>query len=214
MFDTIILNDAMGRGLEGMVRFIELATDETAASRDDRQLVDRIATGDELAFRALYARHNLRIHRFIRRLLRNPSAAEDVLSEVFLAAWRQAGGYEGRSTVNTWLCGIARNKALEYLRKYPPAAEHAELAEVADSADTPEVATQKSNKKALLRQCVERLGLEHRDVVDLVYYHGKSIDEVAEILRIPLNTVKTRMFYARKKLSEMLKLAGIDRGWP
>jgi RNA polymerase sigma-70 factor, ECF subfamily len=214
MFDATIHNDAIGRGIEGMARFIELTASESAAARDDRQLIERIAVGDELAFRALYARHNLRVHRFLRRLLRNPTAAEDVLSEVFLDAWRQASRYEGRSTVNTWLCGIARNKALEYLRKYPQAAEHADLPEIADSSDTPEVAAQKSDKKALLRQCVERLGLEHRDVVDLVYYHEKSIEEVGEILQIPLNTVKTRMFYARKKLSEMLLSAGIDRGWP
>jgi RNA polymerase sigma-70 factor (ECF subfamily) len=214
MFAATIHNDAIGRGLQGMARFIELAANEPAARRDDDQLIERIARGEELAFRALYARHSLRIHRFLGRLLRNSAAAEDVLSEVFLDAWRQASRYEGRSTVNTWLCGIARNKALEYLRKYPPAAEQADLAEIADSADTPEVTAQKSDKKVLLRQCVERLGIEHRDVVDLVYYHGKSIEEVGEILRIPLNTVKTRMFYARKKLSEMLLSAGIDRGWP
>jgi RNA polymerase sigma-70 factor (ECF subfamily) len=88
------------------------------------------------------------------------------------------------------------------------------MPEIADSSDTPEVLAQKSDKKALLRRCVEKLGPEHRDVVELVYYHEKSIEEVAEILQIPLNTVKTRMFYARKKLSEFLLSAGVDRGWP
>jgi RNA polymerase sigma-70 factor (ECF subfamily) len=214
MFGAIIHREAIGRGIQGMARFIELAATEAAASGDERQLMTRISSGDELAFRTLYGRHNLRIHRFLGRMLRNAAAAEDVLSEVFLDAWRQAGRYEGRSSVNTWLCAIARNKALEYLRKYPPAAKHADMPEIADASDTPDIMVQKSDKKALLRQCVERLGPEHRDVVELAYYHEKSIEDVGEILQIPLNTVKTRMFYARKKLSEMLLSAGIDRGWP
>lgn len=214
MFGPAIHYEAIGRGLGAMARFIELAATEVAMSGDERQLMARISRGDELAFRALYARHNLRIHRFLGRMLRNAAAAEDVLSEVFLDAWRQANRFEGRSSVNTWLCAIARNKALEYLRKYPIAAEHGEMPEMADSSDTPEVVAQKSDKKALLRQCVEKLGAEHRDVVELVYYHEKSIEDVAEILQIPLNTVKTRMFYARKKLSEFLLAAGVDRGWP
>ena len=214
MFGPAIHYEAIGRGLGAMARFIELAATDVAMSGDERQLMARISRADELAFRTLYARHNLRIHRFLARMLRNAAAAEDVLSEVFLDAWRQASRYEGRSSVNTWLCGIARNKALEYLRKYPPAAEHSEMPELADSSDTPEVVAQKSDKKALLRQCVEKLGPEHRDVVELVYYHEKSIEDVAEILQIPMNTVKTRMFYARKKLSEFLLSAGVDRGWP
>lgn len=211
MFSATLPNHAFGWGIEGMARFIEMAA---AGASGDRQLIERISRGEELAFRTLYARHHLRVYRFLRRMLREPASAEDVLSEVFLDAWRQAARFESRSSVNTWLCGIARNKALEHLRKYPPAAERAEVPEIEDSADTPEVVAQKSDKKALLRQCVERLGTEHREVVDLVYYHEKSIEEVGEILRIPLNTVKTRMFYARKKLSEMLRSAGIDRGWP
>ena len=66
----------------------------------------------------------------------------------------------------------------------------------------------------MLRQCLEQLSLEHREMIDLVYYHEKSVEEVAEIVGIPENTVKTRMFYARKKLAELLKAAGIERGWP
>jgi RNA polymerase sigma-70 factor (ECF subfamily) len=65
-----------------------------------------------------------------------------------------------------------------------------------------------------MRQCIAGLSAEHRTIIDLVYYHEKSINEVSEILDIPVNTVKTRMFYARKKLSELLQAAGIDRGWP
>ena len=66
----------------------------------------------------------------------------------------------------------------------------------------------------LLRKALSALSAEHREIIDLVYYHEKSVEEVAQIVGIPENTVKTRMFYARKKLGELLKEAGIERGWP
>jgi RNA polymerase sigma-70 factor (ECF subfamily) len=85
---------------------------------------------------------------------------------------------------------------------------------VADTSDTPEEAIQKKDKGEILRECLKSLSAEHREIIDLVYYHEKSVEEVAEIVGIPENTVKTRMFYARKRLSELLKSAGVDRGWP
>ena len=110
---------------------------------------------------------------------------------------------------------IARNKAYS-MRRRPQAAEldEAKAEALVDTDDDPEVAAQKKDKGDALRACIQRLSVEHREVIDLVYYHEKSIDEVAEIVGIPENTVKTRVFYARKKLSEMLATAGIDRGWP
>ena len=83
-----------------------------------------------------------------------------------------------------------------------------------DDADTPEVAVMKDDKAAALRKMVGALPEEHRTVIDLAYYHGKSVAEIGEILGIPAATVKTRMFYARKKLGEALKAAGHERGWP
>jgi len=85
---------------------------------------------------------------------------------------------------------------------------------IEDDRDDPEVAVQKKDKGEILRKCLERLSPEHREVIDLVYYHEKSVEEVAEIVHIPENTVKTRMFYARRKLGELLKQAGVERGWP
>ena len=87
-------------------------------------------------------------------------------------------------------------------------------AAIPDDADSPEVAAMKEDKGAALRRCVDALAEEHRTVVDLAYYHGRAVSEIAEILSIPEATVKTRMFYARKKLGEALKAAGYDRGWP
>jgi len=181
----------------------------------DEVLIARIAGGDRLAMQVLFARHQVRVYRFVLRLVRNEATAEDLISEVFLDVWRQAGKFEGRSAVSTWMLGIARFKALSVLRKRPEEELDEETAEqIEDQTDDPEVALAKKDKAAVLRQCLGKLSAEHREVVDLVYYHEKSVEEVAGIVGIPEATVKTRMFYARKKLSELLKEQGIDRGWP
>ena len=181
----------------------------------DEVLIARIAGGDRLAMQVLFARHHVRVYRFVLRLVRNEATAEDLISEVFLDIWRQAGKFEGRSQVSTWMLSIARFKALSVLRKRPEEELDEETAErIEDQSDDPETTLAKKDKGALLRQCLTALSAEHREIIDLVYYHEKSVEEVAGIVGIPEATVKTRMFYARKKLSELLKEQGIDRGWP
>ena len=181
----------------------------------DEVLIGRIANGDRLAMQVLFARHHIRVYRFMLRMVRNEAAAEDLISEVFLDVWRQAEKFEGRSTVSTWMLGIARFKALSALRRRSDEQLDDETAgAIEDQADDPEIALAKKDKSAVLRQCLTKLSAEHREIVDLVYYHEKSMEEVAGIVGIPEATVKTRMFYARKKLSELLKEQGIDRGWP
>jgi RNA polymerase sigma-70 factor (ECF subfamily) len=181
----------------------------------DETLIARIAGGDRLAMQVLFARHHVRVYRFVLRLVHNQATAEDLISEVFLDIWRQAGKFEGRSAVTTWMLGIARFKALSALRRRQEDELDEEMAErIEDQADDPETALAKKDKGAVLRQCLTALSAEHREVIDLVYYHEKSVEEVAEVVGIPAATVKTRMFYARKKLSELLKEQGIERGWP
>jgi RNA polymerase sigma-70 factor (ECF subfamily) len=181
----------------------------------DEILIGRIAKGDRLAMQVLYARHHVKVFRFVLRLVRNEATAEDLISEVFLDVWRQAGKFEGRSAATTWILAIARFKALSALRKRPEQELDEEMAEaIPDHSDDPETATAKKDKSEALRRCLQGLSAEHREIVDLVYYHEKSVEEVAAIVGIPEATVKTRMFYARKKLSELLKAQGIDRGWP
>jgi RNA polymerase sigma-70 factor (ECF subfamily) len=181
----------------------------------DEVLIGRIASGDRLAMQVLFARYHVRVFRFVLRVVRDESAAEDLISDVFLDVWRQAGRFEGRSAVSTWLLAIARFKALSAIRRKPNEELNEEAAEaIEDPADDPEVAIEKKDKGAILRKCLSGLSAEHREIIDLVYYHEKSVEEVAEIVGIPENTVKTRMFYARKKLAELLKAAGIERGWP
>jgi len=181
----------------------------------DEVLIVRIAGGDRLAMQVLYARHHVRVYRFVLRLVRNEVTAEDLISDVFLDVWRQAGRFEGRSAVSTWLISIARFKALSALRgRQDEELDDEKAGAIEDHADNPEIALAKKNKAALLRDALNKLSAEHREIVDLVYYHEKSVAEAAEIIGIPEATVKTRMFYARKKLSELLKEQGIDRGWP
>jgi RNA polymerase sigma-70 factor (ECF subfamily) len=172
----------------------------------DTILIERIAAGDKLAMQALFARHRTSIYRWLLRFVSNETLAEDLLSEVFLDVWRQAGRFEGRSSVSTWLISIARFKALSARRRRADVELDEKIeATVADTANDPEAALQERNRGELLRQALTRLSPEHREIIDLVYYHEKSIDECAQGLGIPAATVKTRMFYGRKKLAELVK---------
>jgi RNA polymerase sigma-70 factor (ECF subfamily) len=181
----------------------------------DEVLIGRIANGDRLAMQVLFARHHVRVFRFVLRLVREEATAEDLISEVFLDVWRQAGRFEGRAQVSTWLLAIARFKALSALRRKPEQELDEEtVAAIEDPSDTPDVTLEKKEKGEVIRQCMTSLSAEHREIIDLVYYHEKSVEEVAQIVGIPEATVKTRMFYARKKLAELLKAQGIERGWP
>jgi len=134
--------------------------------------------------------------------------AEDLLSDVFLDVWRQAGRFQARSAVSTWLLAIARFKALSARRSRKDAELDETIeATVADSTDNPEVVLQKKSRDQFVRTALTTLSLEHREIIDLVYYHDKSVDECAQILGVPSGTVKTRMFYARKKLAELVQAA-------
>ena len=192
-----------------------VANSAAPGQQSDRELVERVAKGDRAAVRLLFMRHHARIYRFAARQTGSQMMADDIANEVFLELWRQAPAFEGRSEVSTWLLGIARFKALSALRKRKEEwIGDDDAAAIPDTADTPEVAVMKDDKATALRGMVDALPEEHRTVIDLAYYHAKSVTEIAEILSIPVATVKTRMFYARKKLGEALKAAGFERGWP
>ena len=177
----------------------------------DEALLGAIAAGDQRAMQVLYARHHVRVYRFVLRLTQDRSLAEDVVSEVFLDVWRRAGGFKGKSQVSTWMLAIARYKALSALRAHSDAQldEHAAVS-VIDPADDAETTMSKRDRSAIVQQCLSQLSALHREVLDLVYYHERSVDEVAEIVGAPVNTVKTRMFYARKRMESLLVAAGLD----
>ena len=171
----------------------------------DEFLVEQIAAGSKPAMQTLFARHRTYVYRWLLRFVSNETLAEDLLSEVFLDVWRQAGRFECRSSVSTWLMSIARHKALSACRRTDAELDEKIEATIADPADDPEVALQEKDRDELLRRALTRLSPERRQVIDLVYYHEKSVDEVAQILDVPPATVKTRMFYARKKLAELVQ---------
>lgn len=183
---------------------------------DDRTLLRAMGRGEAKALEQLFTRHNVRVFRFLMRIVANQATAEELTNEVFLAAWQSAARYEGNSEPTTWLLAIAHNKAVSSLRKRREVTgiDEDAVGEIADDDDTPEVTTQKVDKARAMREAIADLSPDHREILDLVYYQERSVADVAEILAIPEATVKTRMFYARKKLSERLAARGIDRGWP
>lgn len=181
-----------------------------AQATTDDMLLESIADGDRTAMHTLYARHNVRVYRFILRIVRDTTIAEDLVSQVFLDVWRTAAQFEGRSQVSTWLLSIARFKALTALRQRRfEDIDQDEVREIADDADTPETSLERATTSAILRACVAKLSPAHREIITLIYYHEKSVEEVGQIIGIPQSTVKTRMFYARKHLAELLRGAGV-----
>ncbi|MGZ5233631.1 MAG: sigma-70 family RNA polymerase sigma factor [Burkholderiales bacterium] len=171
----------------------------------DIELIRAIAQGDKRAMHVLFAKHRLSVYRFALRLVDEKEAAEDLVSEAFLNVWRHAGRFEGRSRVSTWLLAITRNLAFSMLRRHPiEKLDDGKAAAIQDHADDPEAAVQKKQQSAILAHCLTKLSPAHREVIDLVYYHGRSIDEVAAIIRVPPSTVKTRIFYARKRIAKLL----------
>jgi RNA polymerase sigma-70 factor (ECF subfamily) len=181
-----------------------------ASGTSDETLIQRVAAGNSLAMQVLFARHHVRVYRFALRIVGNAAAAEDLTSEVFLNVWRQADRFKAHSTVSTWLLAIARNKAFTALRsRHAESLDDTTAATIEDPANDPELDLQAKDRSNVLRRCLTQLSPEHREMIDLVYYHEKSINEVAEIVGIPLNTVKTRTFYARKRLSELLAAEGV-----
>ena len=184
-----------------------------SARRDmaDATLIAQIATGDRLAMHALFARHKTRVYRFILRLVGDAASADDLTSEVFLTVWRRAHKFRGRAAASTWLLAIARFKALDELRRRFDTAPDLEQPDASDPAADPEASWADKHRGAMLRKCLGALSPEHRTIIDLVYYHEKSVQEVAAIVGIPCATVKTRMFYARKKLAALLAAQGLTR---
>jgi RNA polymerase sigma-70 factor (ECF subfamily) len=177
----------------------------------DATLVARIATGDRLAMHAFFARHKTRVYRFIRRLVGDAPTADDLTSEVFLTIWGRAHKFRGDAAASTWLLAIARFKALEQLRRRRDTAPDPEETDASDPAADPEACWAEKHRGTMLRHCLRALSPEHRTIIDLVYYHDKSVQEVAAIVGIPCATVKTRMFYARKKLAALLATQGVMR---
>ena len=181
------------------------------ARADDAILMRRIASGDKAAMHMLFSNHHVSVYRFVLRRLRDNALAEDVTSDVFLEVWRQAGRFEGRSAVLTWILAIARHKALSVRPRFDQLPfDEGQTEANRDGADAPDEILQMQDRSKVLRKCLTKLSAQHREIIDLVYYQEQSVEAVATILGIPRNTVKTRMFYARRRLADELKRFGDD----
>lgn len=184
-----------------------MSVDEQAEWQDS-QLMARVAAGDQQAFRTLFERHGERVFRYAHRLINEVSKAEEVTNDVMLEVWKNASRFEGRSRVSTWIIGIARNVALNAVRgKRLPTVAIDQVAEPIDHAtdrDPVSAEQQRAGISQLLRQALRDLSVEHRDVVELTFFHGFSYPEIAQIVGCPENTVKTRMFHAKRKLRRAL----------
>lgn len=162
-------------------------------------LLGQVAVGDKKAMKAVYTSVGPDVHRFIQTRLRDPQEAADVLQETMLDVWRQAGAFEGRSSVRTWIFGIARNKAADrQRRKVMATAEPDET--VPDDAPNPHSALEALQESAVLRECVEKLKDVQRAAIHLAFFRDLSYPEIAEIENCSLGTVKTRIYHAKRLL--------------
>ena len=170
---------------------------QTIMGSGEEELLRRIAEGDEWALERLYTDYHPRLARFILRVTRDVDLAREIINDVFMVIWRSAGRFRGDSSVSTWILGIAYRKALKSSGRYRPAP--APLG----GADSAEV--EQHSRRLDIDSSLARLSREQRATVELAYYFGYSYREIAEIMRCPENTVKTRMFHARRALRSLLE---------
>jgi len=200
------------RGYSEALAGVASSAHSAVKKTSDETLIGLIVAGDKDAMRLLFARHNVRVFRFLRRIVDNEATAEDLVSEVFLEVWRSAARFDARSQVSTWILGIARYKALSALRQRSfDALDEDTYGTVEDPADGPEASLQKSERSAQLQDCLKLLSPAHREVLDLIYYHEQSIEDVARIIGVPTGTVKTRAFHARKHIAELMAARGLEQ---
>ena len=185
------------------------------------QALGKIASGDRQAFAALYSSGRGPLVRYASALLAGDvDAAMDVVDDAFLDIWRQAGRYTGLGSADGWIRRIVRNKAVDWLR-----ARHGQTisldansgvaGEIPDDADPPDLLVEKASEADVLRKALERLSPDHREAVWLCYFEDRSLAEIAEIAGCPENTIKTRLFHARRLLRHELERLGMgDDGSP
>ena len=184
------------------------------AQISDEALVESIAEGDRRALETLYMRHHSRLYRLLLRWIGRDSVAEEMINEVFLEVWRSAHRFEAKARVATWLIAIARYKALSELRRRTETQlDDGVAAAIEDPADGPATTVERQNRSMIFLRCLAKLSPQHREVIHLVYYQEKKIEEVARFIGAPINTIKTRIFYARSRMAELLTEAGVDRAW-
>lgn len=191
------------------MRFESGSLVDPAMSEPDPEavLVARVAAREQAAFAELYGIYRRRLARFLGRFQTSPDTIDEIVNDVMLVVWQNAARYELRSKVSTWIFGIAWRKALKALERQKRTAAPAEAPE---QLARPDEAASLVENREWLRRALDRLAPEQRLVVELTYFIGCSYQEIAEIADCPVNTVKTRMFHARRKLRDIL--TSLDAG--
>ncbi len=175
-----------------------------AREGNELALLGRVGRGDRGAFSELYRQYHPRLYGYLRRLLPDPGIAEEVLDDVMLVIWRDARKFRGGAPLSSWIFGIAYRKALTAMRS-----ERRYQAPLDRSSDADAAGSMSSQHDEWIRAALMCLSPDHRQVVELTYFSGFSYQEIAEIAGCPVNTVKTRMFHARRRLKVLLPvLAG------
>ena len=166
----------------------------------DLALLELIAAGDRDALTDLYARYHARLFKFVFRLTRSHTAADELVNDIMLAVWRSARNFRGDSKPSTWIFGIAYRQALKRLSR-----KKLSIASYFDVDHLPDNDARSIEQEDWVRHGVDTLPPAQRLAVELVFYLGLSYGEVAAVTDCPVNTVKTRMFHARRKLRQQLQ---------
>jgi RNA polymerase sigma-70 factor (ECF subfamily) len=177
---------------------------------EDVRLIGRICARDADAFEQLYRLYQPRLHRFLVNLLRCAQLVEEVLDDTMIVVWQSAHTFRGASKVSTWIFAIAYRKALKARTRWPEPVEDKDRDFRMDPGPGPEQQLQRQLLHRSLLAAMNRLSANHRTVVDLTYFHGLGCREIAEVMNCPVDTVKTRMFHARRNLRESLSGAVAD----
>jgi RNA polymerase sigma-70 factor (ECF subfamily) len=170
---------------------------------DDRRLVARVCRHELAAFETMYRRYHPRLSRFLHRMLRPEHLIEEVLNDTMLVVWNQADRFNGQSKVSTWIFAIAYRKALKAIDRHDepmPTPEDDEHQPAAAAAERPDERMSLAQARAAIDVALRGLSADQRAAVELTYFQGFSYPEIAQIVDCPTDTVKTRMFHARRRL--------------
>lgn len=177
---------------------------------EDARLIERIGAHDPDAFERLYRLYQPRLHRFLINLLRCTQLVEEVLDDTMIVVWQNAHRFRGASKVSTWIFAIAYRKALKARTRWAEPVEDEGRDLRMDPGPGPEQQLQRQRLHQSLLDAMNQLSANHRAVIDLTYFHGLGCREIAEVMDCPVDTVKTRMFHARRHLRESLSGAVTD----
>ena len=170
----------------------------------ERELLERVKMHDLDAFERLYRIYQPRLARFLTNLVKRPQLVEEVLDDTMMVVWNTAASFRGTSKLSTWVFAIAYRKALKARMRWPDPLEDQQFDNRVSNDAALDAELEQSRIRSALVDAMEGLSAEQRAVVDLTYFHDLGYREIAEILGCPVDTVKTRMFHARRRLRQAL----------